>query len=105
MADFHQTGVISTLHRLGAPDIARLERELVSYSRQRPVALVLPTLFSELRGPALKEIVEVLAQVPYLGQVVVSLSGNADRDEYDQMRALFDPVRCVDGSSSTHAHP
>jgi len=101
MADFHQTGVISTLHRLGTPDLPRLERELVAYSEQRPVALVLPTLFSELKGPALKEIVEVLAQVPYLGQVVVSLSGPADRDEYEQMRALFAPVRCIDGSPVT----
>ena len=32
MADFHQTGVISTLHRLGRPDIDRLEREILSYS-------------------------------------------------------------------------
>lgn len=101
MADFHQTGVISTLHRLGGPDVSRLERELVSYSKQRPVALVLPTLFSEIRGPALKEIVEVLARVPYLGQVVVSLSGDADIDEYHQMRSLFDPVRCTDGSPPT----
>ncbi|MCP5043973.1 MAG: glycosyl transferase [bacterium] len=101
MADFHQTGVISTLHRLGGPDLMRLERELVSYSSQRPVALVLPTLFSEIRGPALKEIVEVLARVPYLGQVVVSLSGDAEIDEFHQMRSLFDPVRCMDGSPVT----
>ncbi len=101
MADFHQTGVISTLHRLGGPDVTRLERELASYASQRPIALVLPTLFSEIRGPALKEIVEVLARVPYLGQVVVSLSGDADIDEYHQMRSLFDPVRCIDGSPTT----
>lgn len=101
MADFHQTGVISTLHRLGVPDVARLESELVSYASQRPIGLVLPTLFSEMHGPALKEIVEVLAQVPYLGQLVVSLSGQADRNQFEQMRSLFDPVRCIDGSPAT----
>ncbi len=101
MADFHQTGVISTLHRLGVPDLPRLENELVSYSNQRPIGLVLPTLFSEIHGPALKEIVEVLARVPYLSQVVVSLSGRAERDEFEQMRALFDPVRCIDDSPVT----
>ena len=79
----------------------RLERELVSYSSQQPIALVLPTLFSEIRGPALKEIVEVLARVPYLGQVVVSLSGDAEVDEFQQMRSLFDPVRALDGSPAT----
>ena len=78
MADFHQTGVITTLHRLGAPNLIRLERELVRYGRERPVALVLPSLYSELHGPALKQIVEELSQVPYLRQCVVSLSGDAD---------------------------
>jgi glucosyl-3-phosphoglycerate synthase len=101
MADFHQTGVISTLHRLGSPDLTRLERNLVTYSEQRPIALVLPTLFSEIRGPALKPIVESLARVPYLAQLVVSLSGEADRHEYEEMRALFDPVRGQDGSPPT----
>ena len=58
MADFHQTGVITSLHRLGDPDLPRLERELLRYASERPVALVLPSLYSELHGPALKRIVE-----------------------------------------------
>ena len=75
MADFHQTGVISTLHRLGEPNLQRLERELLDYSAQRPIALVLPSLYSEIQGPALKRIVDELSRVPYLAQCVVSLSG------------------------------
>lgn len=101
MADFHQTGVISTLHRLGEPDLARLERELVEYSRERPIALVLPSLFAEIQGPALKRIVDELTRVPYLVQCVVSLSGAATPEEFAQMRALFDRVRCTDGSGAT----
>ncbi|MCZ6783741.1 MAG: glycosyl transferase [Proteobacteria bacterium] len=101
MADFHQTGVISTLHRLGSPDLVRLERELLSYSTERPVALVLPCLYSELYGPALKGIVDQLKGVPYLRQVVVSLSGAADRTQYDEIRALFQDLRTVDGQSPT----
>ncbi|MGE4607810.1 MAG: glycosyl transferase, partial [Myxococcota bacterium] len=58
MADFYQSGVITTLHRLGEKRVERLESELLHYSRQRPIALVLPCLFSELRGPALKGIVD-----------------------------------------------
>ena len=79
MADFHQTGAITTLHRLGAPNLKRLEAELLDFSDERPVALVLPCLYSEIHGPALKGIVDQLANVPYLAQVVVSLSGEADR--------------------------
>jgi len=80
MADFHQSGSITTLHRLGRPDLERLERELLQHSQVRPVALVLPCLFSELRGPALKGIVDALRGVRYLSEIVVSISGAAARD-------------------------
>ena len=50
MADFHQDGLISTLHRLGRPDVPRLERELRAAHRTRPIALVLPCLHAELRA-------------------------------------------------------
>ena len=98
MADFHQSGVITTLHRLGSSDVARLERELLSYGRTRPIALVLPCLASELHGPGLKGIVDTLRGVGYLRQIVVSISGaDEERAEYDDMRALFDGVKTLDG--------
>ncbi len=101
MADFHQTGVITSLHRLGEPDLMRLERELVRYGRERPVALVLPSLYAEIHGPALKQIVEELSQVPYLSQCVVSLSGEADQNQFREMREIFDVVRTSDDSPPT----
>ncbi len=101
MSDFHQTGVITTLHRLGGTDLERLEGDLLQYSRERPIALVLPSLFSETRGPALKGIVEELAHVGYLRQLVVSLSGTAAADEFAEMRALFKDVQCLEGVSPT----
>jgi len=57
MADFHQTGLISTLHRLGNVDLESLETEIARYAKDRPVALVLPCLYSELEGPAVHGIV------------------------------------------------
>ncbi len=101
MADFHQTGVITTLHRLGATDVPRLERELVSYSSRRPVALVLPCHVRELREPALKGIVDVLRGVPYLRQVVVSVSGTDDRFDVVRLRTAFDGVRDLAGDPPT----
>jgi glucosyl-3-phosphoglycerate synthase len=97
VADFHQSGVITTLHRLGAVDAARLERELLAYSRVRPIALVLPCLFSELRGPGLKGIVDALRGVPYLRQVVVSVSGTESRGGYEEVRDAFDGVKTTTG--------
>jgi len=101
MADFHQSGVITTLHRFGGPDLERLEDELLEYSRARPIALVLPCLHAELRGPALKGIVEELHRVPYLREVVVSLSGPADRSQFEEMRSLFREVPCLGSGEPT----
>lgn len=101
MADFHQTGVITTLHRLGQPDLDRLETALVSYASARPIALVLPCLYDEIHGPALKQVVDTLQGVPYLRQVVVSVSGTSRRDEFDAMRSLFRGVRTIDGAPAT----
>ena len=101
MADFHQSGVITTLHRLNGAGVERLERELLAYSHQRPIALVLPCLFSELRGDGLKGIVDVLRGVPYLKQLVVSIDGTREREDYDTMRRFWDGVRTRDGAPPT----
>jgi glucosyl-3-phosphoglycerate synthase len=101
MADFHQTGVITSLHKLGEPNLERLERDLVRYTDERPVALVLPSLYSEIHGPALKRIVEELTQVPYLTQCVLSLSGDSDFHQFQEMRALFEGVRSRAGEPAT----
>ena len=51
MSDFHQTGGITTLHRLGSPSLDRLEAQLKNFGRERPISLVLPCLHSEIKGP------------------------------------------------------
>ncbi len=82
MSDFHQNGVFTTLHRLGAVKIEALEAELVHYSGQRPVSLVLPCLYSELEREAIHTIVDELKHVQYLEQIVLSM----DRMNEDQFR-------------------
>ena len=63
MSDFYQNGVITTLHRLGPDSVPRLEAELKHFARERPMALVLPCLYSEVNGAGLRGIVEVLREV------------------------------------------
>lgn len=73
MADFHQNGVVSVLHRLGRPNIEQLEIELERHASENPIALVLPSLYAELERPALKGIVDTLKHVRYLNEIVISL--------------------------------
>ena len=73
MADFYQNGIVTTLHNLSERPVEELESELLNFSEQRPMALILPSLFSELEGKALLNIVEHLTKVPYLNQIVLFL--------------------------------
>ncbi|TAJ09911.1 MAG: glycosyl transferase [Nitrospirae bacterium] len=73
MSDFHQNGVVAVLHRLGQPNLEQLEAELQRHATANPVALVLPSLYAELERPALKGIVEILKDVRYLNEIVISL--------------------------------
>ena len=73
MADFYQNGIITTLHNLANRPLRDLEAELMDFSRQRPMGLLLPCLYSELEGEALPKIVDHLVRVPYLHQIVIGL--------------------------------
>jgi len=88
MGDFHQTGVITTLHRLGQPNLKQLETELEETLLLRPIALVLPCLYSELEGEAMPRIAAELAEVRYLREIVVSL-GRAGLEEFQQAKKFF----------------
>src|SRR5512134_2117722 len=91
MTDFYQTGIITTLHRLGRPPLERIEGDLLAFSRSRPVALVLPALYSEFEGPAMPKIVEELAKVKYLCEIVLVLDKASVRD-FQHVRQFLEPI-------------
>lgn len=88
MVDFHQNGVVSTLHNLTNRPVEELEERLIHYSERRPMALVLPSLYSELEGPALKKIVDELKHVPYLDKIVIGLD-RATEDQFKHAKEYF----------------
>jgi glucosyl-3-phosphoglycerate synthase len=88
MADFYQTGIITTLHRLGSRPLESLEAELVEFAKNRPLTLVIPALASEMDGPALGGIVRELAGVPYLHRILIGLDA-ATRTDYQRARKFF----------------
>lgn len=89
MADFYQTGVVTTLHRLKPDSVGRLERDLERFAPQTPIGLVLPALASEFDNPAMAQIAAELRQVRYLQRIVVAL-GRAGREQYLRARSFFD---------------
>ena len=88
MSDFYQTGVVATFHKLGTLNLEKIEAELTWYSQERPIALVLPSLYSELQGEALKGIVRELKTVKYIKEIVVAL-GPATEEEFKYAKEFF----------------
>jgi len=88
MADFYQTGVFATLHRLGRYRVEEIEKKLQKYSVERPIALILPSLYSELEGEALKQILNELKEVQYIKEIVVTL-GPASEKEFLNAKNFF----------------
>ena len=89
MSDFHQNGVISTLHNLSTRSLEEIERELREYSKSAPIELILPSLYSELEGPALKNIVECLSKVKYLNHITVGLDRATKKRIHQSKRVFF----------------
>jgi len=91
MGDFYQNGIITTLHNLAQRELVDMEKELKKFAKTRPMSLVLPSLFSELEGDALKNIVQELAQVDYLEEIVLGLD-RADEAQYRYALKFFEPL-------------
>lgn len=88
MGDFHQNGIITILHNLSRQPVNVLESQLNQFSKEQPLGLVLPSLFSELEGPALGHIVNELAKVTYLDQIVIGLD-RATEEQYRYALEFF----------------
>ena len=89
MGDFYQSGIVNTLHNITNRPLDELEQELVKFSASRPMALTLPSLYSELEGPALSKIIEKLSHVPYLDNIVIGLD-RADEAQFRHALTFFD---------------
>lgn len=88
MSDFFQNGTVTTFHNITDRPVEDIESELVNHGKQKPLGLILPSLFSELEGPALLNIVEELKKVPYLSQIVIGLD-RADEKQFEYAKEYF----------------
>ena len=88
MSDFHQNGIITTFHNFRTKQLDHIERELEKFSEKRPMQLILPSLFSELSGSALPDIVNKLKEVKYLKQITIGLD-NADEKQFLYAKDFF----------------
>ncbi|MEZ5537985.1 MAG: glycosyl transferase [Thiolinea sp.] len=88
MSDFKQNGNITTLHRLPGASLDNIESQLRRFARRNPMTLILPSLFSELEGPALQGIVDQLREADYINQIVIGLD-QANADQFSYAKKFF----------------
>jgi glucosyl-3-phosphoglycerate synthase len=88
MADFYQNGTVTTLHNLAQRDPADMAEELLEFSKVRSLGLILPSLFSELEGVALPDIINKIKDVKYLSEIVIGLD-RADLEQYKHALSFF----------------
>ena len=86
--DFFQNGTITTLHKLCDRPLEEMEAELKSFAVERPMALILPSLYSELEGAALPKIVDDLKKADYIGDIIVGLD-QADERQFEHAKTFF----------------
>lgn len=91
MGDFHQNGNITTLHNLKQRSLEAMEDDLRRFSKTRPMTLILPSLFSELEGDALPNIVNELSKVDYLSNIIIGLD-QATQEQYQHALTFFKPL-------------
>lgn len=92
MSDFFQNGVITTFHKLGECNLTEIELELKSFSKIRPIALVLPSLYREYSSGTLPNIMSILKNVQYLKEIILCLD-RANKSQFLEVKSRFADVR------------
>ncbi len=88
MSDFHQNGIIATLHNFNEKKIEDIEKDLINFSKAVPMTLILPSLYSELERPALTYIVNTLKKIKYIKNLVIGLD-QASKAEFKKAKNFF----------------
>ena len=94
MPDLLQPGSILSLPLLHCA-VEKLDADLTAWTRERPLALLLPCHVRDLEGAALHGIIATLADVAWVARVVVGLDG-ADESQHGAAVEKFRPLgaRC-----------
>jgi glucosyl-3-phosphoglycerate synthase len=78
---------ITTLHEL-CIDKKKLMKSVADAAQERPVSVILPMLYREVKSDALKNIVTGLNKCTYLKEVVIPLAAK-DQQEFEHVKRFF----------------
>jgi glucosyl-3-phosphoglycerate synthase len=92
MSDFFQNGAITSFHKLRDVDVKRMENEIKTFSKIRPIALVLPSLYREFSSGSLPNIIKVIKNISYLNEIVLCLDRSTE-EQFKEVKNQFSGVK------------
>lgn len=91
MADFH-FNVVPTFSLLTGVDVSKMEKKILRTCERIPVGVLIPALFRDLSGDAMKRIIEVLAEADFIKRVYIALD-QADEGEFKKAGEIIAPLK------------
>ena len=93
MGSFYQNGIVANLHDFSygtssEANYKKLENDLIKFSKNNPMELILPCLFSEISGKALPKIVNEINKTKFLNHIVIGLD-RANKNQYTKASNFF----------------
>ncbi len=93
MGSFYQNGIVANLHDFSygtssEANYKKLENDLMKFSKNNPMELILPCLFSEINGKALPKIVNEINKTKFLNHIVIGLD-RANKNQYREASNFF----------------
>ena len=94
MGSFYQNGIVANLHDFSygtssEANYKKLENDLMKFSKNNPMELILPCLFSEISGKALPKIVNEINKTKFLNHIVIGLD-RANKNQYTEASNFFE---------------
>ena len=78
---------VTTLHEL-CVDKEKLVKTVSDAAAERPVSVIIPMLYKEVRNDALKNIIKGLNKCSYLNEVVIPLAAKNEK-EFEHVKRFF----------------
>ncbi len=85
MSDFFQSGNITTINILGEKGSDIIDSHLMKFSKRKKTAVLIPVLYSDYVRPAMKRILEIMKDIDFINEVVLSLGG-ASREKFERVK-------------------
>ena len=97
MGSFYQNGIVANLHDFSygtssEVNYKKLENDLMKFSKNNPMELILPCLFSEISGKALPKIVNEINKTKFLNHIVIGLD-RANKNQYKEASNFFENLK------------